>query len=852
MPQRILQFDFVQYLILNIIAHDVIHDYGNADSDRWKSVQAILKDFYGPVTQGGTSQINKRQRQGSRTQTMEIDRENTDDTQDNRWFAIPGDPSWRQKKSDKRTDGTHILGTPMDKLDEYNIFPDLQTFINDIENEISISFFHVYLTSLINKQKQEEYRKQTEYFFKRKNRSKSSKKNRSRSRSRSRSSRKNRSRSRSRSRSSRKSSRSKKLNKMIKSSSYDIFEYIDFIKYIPFIFRKEENNSINDIYSDISDLFYYYSKKNKIDMYKKIENKKDIENLWKELGKFFKENNESIKTVIYSYVDFGKKRGRSSSGGAAPKDKLSGEDAINLRDSVIRSIQQGSSSYGIMQEMATSYVALSGYYDAYTTIFDPNNERRYIYERDNYNNLRKKLIVELTEIYKANKGDKYANSLEQISVMGQNPKRNYDVIQSITRVITSSIESPIKIAAKQEKINEDKMQQIADDIRRSQTGHLTSQDKTLVGNFMKLIAKMGLLLTKCVERTKINDVWSHTINWSSNAPLDMQINALLYVADIDGGTSTSKDIDTTLINYYDGSVPGSGGYNYKNGEYMKDQRLKCSGNNKYIINNAAPIGSLSKLAFCPYTSIIDGMSQCSWNTAQSDGIEYGNMNFKITGASDTEDSLYYNGVLEIPQNQENVIVNNYPARINVGFNINFPGFGKVRGNKSAINMTNADVLDAPLILRNVLLTILLSIPNLNYENIWDDIYDRLLEKVDNPQFPIGPAKIPIFELIYREILFKGVGDFFQEINAVAKYGGYTMDNMDNYHNDQGIYNYPGSSGNQIRCFLAKDRPSGTRFIYMLLNGRDNQINTKAFGGYYNKDKEVLAKHSTNAKLCDRQ
>ena len=846
MPPRILQFEFIQYLILNIIAHDVIHDYGNADSDRWKSVQKILKDFYGQITQGGTPQVNKRQRQGSRTNTMEIDRETPKDPQDNPWFAIPGDPSWRKKKSDKRTDGIHVLGTPMDKLDEYNILPDLQTFTNDIENEITMSFFHMYLTSVIKKQKEEEHRKQTEYFFKRKNRSRSSKKNRSKSRSRSRSSKKSRS-----SRKSRKSS-SKKLNKMNKSSSYYIVEYIDFIKYIPFILnRKEENNSINDIYSDISDLFYWYSTKNKINMYKKIENKKDIETLMKDLDTFFKENNESIKTVIYSYVDFGKKRGRSSSskGGANPVDKITGKDAIILRDSVIRSIAEGSPLNALMQEMATSYVALSGYYDAnaLSGYYDANNERQYILERDNYNILRKKLIVELTEIYNANKGDKYANSLEQIPVMGQNPKRKYDVIQSITNVITASIESPIKIATKEEKINEDNMQRIADDIRRSQTGHLTSQDKTLVGNFMKLIAKMGLLLTKCVERTKINDIWSHDINWSGNSPLDMQINALLYVADIEGGSSTSKDIDTTLINYYDDSIPGNGGYNYKNGEYMKDQRLKCSGSNKYIINNAAPIGSLSKLAFCPYSSIIDGMSQCSWNTAQSDGIEYGNMNFKITGVSDTEDSLYYNGVLEIPENQENVIVNNYPARINVGFNINFPGYGKVRGNKSAINMTNADVLDAPVILRNVLLTILLSIPNLNYENIWDDIYERLFEEVDNPQFPIGPDKIPIFELIYREILFKGVGDFFQEINAVAKHGGYTMAN---YHNDRGIYNYPGANGNQIRCFLAKDRPSGTRFIYMLLNGRADQINQKAFGGYYNKDKEVLAKRSENRKICE--
>jgi hypothetical protein len=36
---------------------------------------------------------------------------------------------------------------------------------------------------------------------------------------------------------------------------------------------------------------------------------------------------------------------------------------------------------------------------------------------------------------------------------------------------------------------------------------------------------------------------------------------------------------------------------------------------------------------------------------------------------------------------------------------------------------------------------------------------------------------------------------------------------------------------------------------MLLNGREDQINNRAFGGYYSKEKEVLAKKSTNANLC---
>ena len=179
--------------------------------------------------------------------------------------------------------------------------------------------------------------------------------------------------------------------------------------------------------------------------------------------------------------------------------------------------------------------------------------------------------------------------------------------------------------------------------------------------------------------------------------------------------------------------------------------------------------------------------------------------------------------------------------------MNFPGLERVEG-KKRVNMKNVDVLDAAVVLRNTLLTILLSIPDLDYENVWDDIYNRLEDDVNDPLDATNTKQIKIYALIYREILFKGVGDLFQEINAVAKYGGYTMQN---YTCDSDIYSYRENDGNQIRCFLANDRPSGTRFVYMLLNGQENEINQKAFGGYYatSGEKDVLVKRSENANIC---
>jgi hypothetical protein len=73
--------------------------------------------------------------------------------------------------------------------------------------------------------------------------------------------------------------------------------------------------------------------------------------------------------------------------------------------------------------------------------------------------------------------------------------------------------------------------------------------------------------------------------------------------------------------------------------------------------------------------------------------------------------------------------------------------------------------------------------------------------------------------------------------------------MDNYKIDKGILSIKTNDGDQIRFFAANDRPSGTRFIYMLLNGNLGEINTKAMGGYYSKEKLVIVKRPDNSNNC---
>jgi hypothetical protein len=113
-------------------------------------------------------------------------------------------------------------------------------------------------------------------------------------------------------------------------------------------------------------------------------------------------------------------------------------------------------------------------------------------------------------------------------------------------------------------------------------------------------------------------------------------------------------------------------------------------------------------------------------------------------------------------------------------------------------------------------------------------------------FSSDKSKYTLFNTVYSEILFKGTGDLFQEINCVCKFGGYTMTN---YKINPGILPINTPSGEQLRLFTANDRPSGTRFIYMLKNGNASEINTKAIGGYYSKEHILIYGRPDNKNIC---
>jgi hypothetical protein len=101
-----------------------------------------------------------------------------------------------------------------------------------------------------------------------------------------------------------------------------------------------------------------------------------------------------------------------------------------------------------------------------------------------------------------------------------------------------------------------------------------------------------------------------------------------------------------------------------------------------------------------------------------------------------------------------------------------------------------------------------------------------------------------FQRIMYTILFKGAGDLYQEINAVCKNGGYI--GVISYNGD--IIRWDNATEHAKRLFVAKDRPSGCRFIFFRKFGRPEEINQLAYGGYWDESesgKKMIYYHGNN-------
>lgn len=429
----------------------------------------------------------------------------------------------------------------------------------------------------------------------------------------------------------------------------------------------------------------------------------------------------------------------------------------------------------------------------------------------------------------------------------RNTKDIYQGLLNFTNIgIKKSFEAYInkQELAVQEQIKRDKANLLAD-----ASGNLTSQQKDVVNDFAAFIAKSALYVNN------VADYNGNIITQFDKLPdsmLKTQIRILYNQAQkIDawgqGIQALPGDLDENLLLASQKPGPGYALNPEKGPDVLKictssDRQAECR---KYIINNAADLSKLQNTkkqkVFCPLTSIIDAQSNCSWNSSKKFGIEYDNMNF-ILYNPDTPNYFYQGSILGV--NGLNIEAIS-PTNINVSINFssNIFNFNETNSFQPSI-----DELDAANVLYNTL------------NKLYNNKFKNTVRPADFQGLPfsyiwdLGEDNVKNYLQTIYFILFKGVGDLFQEINAVAERGSY-LNIPPKYliaEDKKEIARITPNRLNTARLFLANDRPSAVRFGFILKRANSG-VNQYAYGGFYTQDKQktTIFSKSNIASICQK-
>jgi hypothetical protein len=275
--------------------------------------------------------------------------------------------------------------------------------------------------------------------------------------------------------------------------------------------------------------------------------------------------------------------------------------------------------------------------------------------------------------------------------------------------------------------------------------------------------------------------------------------------------SLPQEADVALYNHFKTNIPNT--------------HFKITGALKYVISNAAIFSSTGNLdykdvIFSPVSTLLDGAGSSADNE-----LEKGNMDFKI---GTNTDSAYYRGICTFSGN----VAGN--ATYDYNLDIRFPnGIGLALNKNMAIKTSSKDLTASKVLIATLgsLAVFIAARPpgslGIPVKPPTRGIFDHYFRYFHNN----GP-----FIAAMYSIAFKATGDLFQEVNAACKIGGYTA--PPDYAQGRNIVPW-GADGNALRGFGANDQPSGCRFIKMIRDGRPDQINKKAFGGYMGDAKQMV-------------
>lgn len=296
------------------------------------------------------------------------------------------------------------------------------------------------------------------------------------------------------------------------------------------------------------------------------------------------------------------------------------------------------------------------------------------------------------------------------------------------------------------------------------------------------------------------------------------------------GVKSTNKLETISRNYY----------TINNAATLSDLDIfkKPKPNSIYAnFNNIFTKNNLIDSVFCPQTSIIDAMSNCSFSSKEINKL-FGLMNFSIVNAEN--DASSYGGIVNYKKKEKVCVIN-----------LNLQIFGK-----SSVNINQNVALgasEAPLtahIVYNKVCYELQDIFNKNKQHVktikdlWQSVkYNYYGDVGDNPM-----ENSKNWNKICGAILVKSCGDFLQEINGVTKNGSYktppeiqlaTKAKKTNSSARYDILPYD-KNGNAFRLSLQGDRPSAFRSIFLLQQGSKEGINELAIAGYFSGNASFLA------------
>lgn len=392
---------------------------------------------------------------------------------------------------------------------------------------------------------------------------------------------------------------------------------------------------------------------------------------------------------------------------------------------------------------------------------------------------------------------------------------------------------------------------------RTASGELTKDQRLIRDQFCSLIAKLGLVLNgeytidgqqNPIVPHQNDDMTAKEINLLANWS-NWGWNPSLYTSNIrPSGVRSTIDVDLFDFThkYFETYMMGVDEY----------PTCKTSPGLKYVIDNAAMVPSnLKDFVFCPVSSVVDGMKKCNVNQLE----EWGDMDFIFCERSEY-DALqnrqvpiqhYYRGLSNYTDGTKSTVYRielKTPALtlpIILQKNIDLAGTALEAHN--VLRETLVNVIGFIIYLQQTSkYEIISTLVYQNKDGIFGGLYECLFNTTYEEKYPGLDADLPALQFGFLtgilNILFKGSGDLFQEINAACKWGGYTGGG---YGCSSSVIKYNASNtkssndGNTLRMFIANDQPSGCRFAFLLLKGYEEFINKYAFGGYMGIGKTLL-------------